>query len=261
MDQARKKGYKSIALTDINKSFFETSIKNKNIYLGFHFLKGLEKELIEKIVEEREKRGSYLSLDDFIDRIPLSIESLDILIRIDAFRFLKETKRNLLWQAYIRLKHKQKPKQNLLFENSPKKIQIPSFHTEPLENVFDEIELLGFPLQIPFLLLKEKIENSYYSKDLKKHLNQTIILYGYLVNLKNTKTSRGELMMFGTFLDELGDWIDTVHFPNTSKKHPFRGNGIYKLEGRVVDDFGFLTLEVSRMKKMVYLEDARFHGN
>ncbi len=65
-------------------------------------------------------------------------------------------------------------------------------------------------------------------------------------------------MQFGTFLDYEGEWIDTVHFPPVAKQYPFRGKGIYKLMGRVVEEFGFYTLEISGMERMAYVEDVRF---
>ena len=49
---------------------------------------------------------------------------------------------------------------------------------------------------------------------------------GYYIHAKHTKTSGGESMFFGTFLDEEGDWLDTVHFPDVAKKYRFRGGGV-----------------------------------
>jgi DNA polymerase-3 subunit alpha len=59
-------------------------------------------------------------------------------------------------------------------------------------------------------------------------------------------------MNFGTLIDQEGHWIDTVHFPPTVKKHPFKGRAIYWLEGKVVEEFGFYSLEVQRMERMAY---------
>lgn len=44
-------------------------------------------------------------------------------------------------------------------------------------------------------------------------------------------------MKFGTFLDVNGDFIDTVHFPQSLKRYPIRGKGLYLIEGKVVVDF------------------------
>ena len=57
-------------------------------------------------------------------------------------------------------------------------------------------------------------------------------------------------MHFGCFTDAKGYVFDSTHFPNTTKKYPFRGPGFYKLIGKVVEDYGYPMLEVSEMEKL-----------
>ena len=54
-------------------------------------------------------------------------------------------------------------------------------------------------------------------------------------------------MSFGTWLDEAGAFFDTVHFPEALKQYPFRGVGVYAIHGKVVQEFGFISLEVVKM--------------
>ena len=56
-------------------------------------------------------------------------------------------------------------------------------------------------------------------------------------------------MNFGTFLDLEGNYIDTVHFPNSLKKYPINGGGIYTLTGNVVEEFDFYSIEVNSLYK------------
>jgi hypothetical protein len=65
-------------------------------------------------------------------------------------------------------------------------------------------------------------------------------------------------MHFGTFFDCKGQFFDTVHFPQVAKKFPFRGYGIYLITGKVVEEFGFASLEVERMEKLPIKKDSRF---
>ena len=65
-------------------------------------------------------------------------------------------------------------------------------------------------------------------------------------------------MHFGTFLDQEGQWLDTVHFPPIAKKYPFRGKGIYRIVGKVVEEFDFLSIEVLRQERLPYTPDPRF---
>ena len=57
----------------------------------------------KRIVIERNKNGAYTDLDDFIDRVPISIEQISILIKINAFKFTGRNKRELLWEAYMKI--------------------------------------------------------------------------------------------------------------------------------------------------------------
>ncbi len=59
-------------------------------------------------------------------------------------------------------------------------------------------------------------------------------------------------MYFGTFVDKDLDWIDTVHFPDVVKRYPINSSGFYKITGKVVEDFGVYSIEVSKMIKVGY---------
>ena len=65
-------------------------------------------------------------------------------------------------------------------------------------------------------------------------------------------------MLFGTFLDHDGDFIDTVHFPPVAAKFPFRGKGIYNITGRVLVEFDCVNIEVISMYKQAVIEDPRY---
>ena len=88
---------------DINKSNYETCIEGNHIYLGFILLHSFEAANAKRIVMERSRNGHYTDLDDFIDRVPISIEQVAILIKINAFTFTGRNKRELLWEAYMKI--------------------------------------------------------------------------------------------------------------------------------------------------------------
>jgi error-prone DNA polymerase len=81
---------------------------------------------------------------------------------------------------------------------------------------------------------------------------------GQLVTTKYVYTVRKEIMQFGTFLDAAGDFIDTVHFPPSLQQYPFKGMGVYLLLGKVVEEFGFPTVEIRKMAKLPYRPDPRY---
>lgn len=243
----------------INNGDHHTTIKGKRIYLGFMHLRSLEDKAAIKILEERDRGGVFLDFDDFIDRVPIGIEQVSILIRIDAFRFTGKTKRELLWEAHFKLE-KKPPKDPTpsMFRPESKSYELPPLHQTKLEDIFDQIELLGFPLSNPFHLLKEIPDSDRLASHLPNHEGQRIRIYGYLVTLKDTKTNDGKRMHFGTFLDRTGHVFDTVHFPPVVAKYPFRGRGVYVMEGKVVEEFGFHSIEVEVCHKADLIPDPRF---
>ena len=242
----------------VNTSNIETIIQGKDIYLGFQHLQGLEKQSMIKLINAR-VHEPFRSLQDFMERVPLGIEQLDILIRIDAFRSFGKDKRTLLWEAFYQHNHIHLDDlQQRLFSLKTKRFNLPPFSITDLENAFDQLELLHFTLYDNFLLLEHPPTNDLVNADLPSYLNKVITIYGYLVTAKNTSTSKGERMHFGTFLDQKGQWLDTVIFPPVARKYPFRGKGIYRIIGKVVKEFDFLSIETIKQERMPYIPDPRF---
>ncbi len=242
----------------INESFGRTIIYGKDIFLGFGYLKELESRVTERILKERLANGNFTSLEDFLDRVFISIEQISILIRIDAFRFLKVNKHELLWKAHLFLSKNTKIDHPKLFAPRHQDFQIPKLHTTDLEMAFTQLELLGFALCSPFELLAIPPANQTGSKDLPRYLNRHIDIYGYLVTVKNTNTHNGKQMHFATLVDQQGAVFDTVLFPPVAAKYHFRGKGIYRFYGKVVSEFGFLSIEVIKMLKQDYIPDPRY---
>ncbi|WP_340064900.1 DNA polymerase III subunit alpha [Ascidiimonas aurantiaca] len=247
----------------VNKSLEINRISGTDIYLGFGYLKDLEKKVVNKIINERLIRGSFLSFDDFLERVPISVEQISILVRMDAFRFTTQNRYHLLWQAHMKLAgKKKKPDIPKLFRPSQRSFVLPELQTNVLETAFDQMELLGFPLCSPFELLLHPPKNSLGSRDLSRYLDRYIDIYGYLVTVKNTATHDGKRMHFATLTDQHGEVFDTVLFPQVAFKYRFRGRGIYRFYGKVVSEFGFLSIEVLKMQKEDYIQDPRYsEGN
>ncbi len=242
----------------INKSDVTNRIYIKQLYLGYMYLKGIERQAINRIINERKKNGIYNSLEDFLDRVLISTEQVSILIRINAFRFTGENKHELLWKAHLILNKIVKIDYPKLFTPKHKNFTIPKLHTTSLEMAFTQLELLGFSLCSPYKLLAELPKNARGSKHLKRYLNKHIDIYGYLVTVKNTKTHNGKRMHFATLVDQYGEVFDTVLFPPVAAKYRFRGKGVYRFYGKVVSEFGFLSIEVVKMQKQDYIQDPRY---
>ncbi|MEC7782737.1 MAG: DNA polymerase III subunit alpha, partial [Bacteroidota bacterium] len=196
----------------INKSQIETTIYDKTIYLGFQHLEGLEKKTMLNIINNR-VHAKYTSYDDFIQRVPVSLEQQELLIRIGALRSSGKDKRSLLWEAHYKENTiSENELQQSFFKISLHDFTLPKFHISQYEDAFDYMELLGFSLFNPFFLMKESPHKYILARELPEYIDQQVKVAGYLVTCKNTKTAKGLRMNFGTFLDLEGSWLDTVLF-------------------------------------------------
>ncbi len=251
----------SIHAPCVNNSRFLTHLEGTDIYIGFIHLHQMERQIAHKIVHQRAIGGSFKSLSDFVSRVSITAEQLEILIRIGAFRFTGKSKYELMWEKNAVYNPRQRKEHSLSLFEEEKTIhyQLPYLETGPHDQTFDEIELLGFPLASPFSLLQnDDCENCIRAKDLATYKGQMIKILGYYVCKKEVRTVNQKMMAFGTWIDRKGHFFDTTHFPNFLKLHPFRGKGIYLIEGKVAMDYSFPSVEVLHMEKLPFVEDERY---
>ncbi|RKR08181.1 DNA polymerase III alpha subunit [Flavobacterium sp. 90] len=243
----------------VNKSGYETALYGKDIYLGFMHLQGLDSKLSHFIAYERERNGVYKSLEDFINRVPMGIENIKVLIFIGAFRFTGKTKNQLLVQVSL-LMNNFKPENRglMLIEQPAKEFKLPVLERSVFEDAFDEIELLNFPVSCTvFDLLQTRHRGDVMVRDLLKYHKKQVRMLAYLISTKQVPTKRGN-MYFGTWIDHEGAYFDTAHFPDSLANNPFQGGGCYLLLGTVEIDYHFPTITISRMAKMPFIPDPRY---
>jgi len=250
-----KKAGATVHLPCINKSSSVVSISGSDAYLGFVGIQGLENKLMDQITDERNHLGPFLDLEDFIRRTEIRLEQVVILIRCGALRFTGKSKKALLWEVHTLLGQQAKPAQHAeLFHMQTKHYTLPDLENTKLEDAYHELELLGFPLSLSmFDLLKTAYRGDIRTKNLCKHIGQTVRMVGLYVCEKTVYTKNSKKMWFGTLLDADGNFFDTIHFPNSTPVYPFRGMGCYLILGTVVEDFGFPSIEVQKFAKLEIL--------
>ncbi|MEM8521840.1 DNA polymerase III subunit alpha [Flavobacterium sp. PL12] len=246
----------------VNNSDYEATVYGIQVFLGLMHLEGLEAKVAHHIVLEREKNGKYKSLEDFINRIPIGIEGIQLLIFIGAFHFTGQTKNQLLVIARLILVNFKPENRNLMLIQEPvKEYELPVLERSSFEDAFDEIELLSFPVSCsPFDLLQTKYRGDVLSKDLLQYHKKTVKMLAYLISRKHVPTKIGA-MFFGTWVDAEGHFFDTAHFPNSLKQYPFQGGGCYLLLGTVEVDYHFPTITISKMAKMPFIPDPRYSNS
>ena len=257
-----------------------TDLRGTDLYLGFIHVKGLSERLVEQLVLERDLHGPFSDLTDFCNRTELEASQLELLIRIGAFRFTGRSKSELLWEknavfnprlrreASLNLFALTAPTYDFPLDEQPNHRPGHPLSARQLDQAFDELELLGFPLCSPFYLSSATFSGvaapPASTCDPAPHPlqhvaeNGTLELHAYFVCDKVVPTVKGERMSFGCWLNRAGHYFDSVHFPDVYRRCPLRGNGVYRLKGKVTREFDFPVLEVWEVERLPYLTDMRF---
>src|SRR5690606_32244972 len=116
-------------------------------YLGFDCLQNLEAKLAKTIPAERLKNGKFSSLENFVMRTGAGLEQVTVLIRCGALRFTGKNKKELLWEAHYLLAGKRSEPINGIFQQfETSKPVLPKLEPSLVEELYDELELIGFPV-------------------------------------------------------------------------------------------------------------------
>ncbi|SJZ84656.1 DNA polymerase III subunit alpha [Sediminibacterium ginsengisoli] len=244
-----------IHLPCINHSEHLTSILHGRVYVGFIHIKGLQDKLLEKIIDDRKFNGPYKNISDFLERTGCGLEQLNTLIRIGAFRFTGKSKKTLLWEANFLQKRvtTNTPEVQTMF-NEPLQFDftLPKLDDNPIDDLYDQMEIMGFCTTNPFALADADPCAYVPSRDMHLYKGKHIAMLAYFIARKHVTTKNDDQMFFGTFVDSELNWIDTVHFPQQAKRYPLHSSGFYKLKGKITEDFGVYSLEVSHLEKIGY---------
>ena len=249
--ELQKTGAK-VHLPCVNHSDEVVNIHGNDAYLGLFGIQGLESKFISAIPGERRLNGPFKDLEQFIKRTQITLEQAILLIRLGALRFTGKDKKTLLWDIYNYLGHQKKLNHSTeLFTLQCKEYQLPELANSALEDAYVELELLGFPLNYNmFDFLKTSYRGDVMAADMPRYIGKTVKMVGNYVCEKTVHTVKNTKMWFGTFLDVNGDFFDTTHFPNTTPMYPFKGKGCYLILGKIVEDFGFQSVEVLKFAKL-----------
>jgi DNA-directed DNA polymerase III PolC len=243
----------------VNKSTFKTTIYGTDIYLGFIHILSIEEKLARAIEEIRNEGGPFSDLSDFVERVCPGIEQVVLLIRAGAFRFTGKKKAVLLWEAHMMMNRNKSESTRPLFSQPVRNYTLPDLVHGTLDDAYDEIELFGFPVTVSwFDMLETSFRGEINAREMLNYVGKKVRMVGHLVTIKYIKTIKRDWMNFGCFIDPEGNFFDTTHFSQSLKNYPFKGSGTYLILGKVVEEFGFPSLEVEKLAKLPVKPDKRY---
>ncbi len=211
---ARRNGIPTL-LPDVNRSGVVCTAEDGNLRIGLGFVRGWGAEIAEEVVAERERRGPYRSLVDFLRRTPASLTrpAVENLIWVGGFEPFELTRRELLWQAGLWLGPESDAERSggrtdhaqteLPLEDPYAGLTFPDLG--PTDRMVAEYRMLRFSTALhPLSLLEGQLPSGTVTSDRLPHLRQhaTVRVAGLVTARQRPGTAKG--YVFVLMEDESG---------------------------------------------------------
>ncbi len=234
VEEARRWGIE-ILLPSVNHSRVEYTTEpdrsgRRALRIGLMQVAGLRRETAEQIVAERERRGPYASLADFLQRVAASREELETLIKCGAFDDVPPASRSRparLWELGLLLARDDRmaaPGPGLFGGPAIEDLPVPLLpdYTQRQRLLWEQ-RLLGLAVSAHPL---EGIPRNgeIWSTELPRSSGRMVALLGWLVAFRPVSTHTGRMMMFLTLEDQRGLY-EAVLFPDVYDRY---GSLIYQ---------------------------------
>jgi error-prone DNA polymerase len=220
--------------------------------VGLGQIKEARRELVQAIVDERERGGPFTGFRDFCARIPCRFEDVRVLIRSGALDSVSDGYTRP--QLFFRWLNIQKEAGLGFVPPAP-----PELGDYPLRvKLSDEVQTLGIVVsRHPLELFRPRIERIVQryglpplvaSVDIASCRGRAVWTAGILVTGKEVSTRKREPMIFVSFEDEQAVF-ETVLFPDAFNRfYPLLDDGwAFLIYGRVADDLGSVAISVERL--------------
>lgn len=239
----------------INKSWQNYTVKGRHIYFGLSQIKGLRREMIKAIIDERRANGVFKNFIDFIKRIDerfIDEKNLLPLIGAGAFDHFEYNRRSIIKSLPTILSNYEMGGSNsdllalftLEVEEHP-----PYSDQEKREQEYEYLDYVLTPMQgLDLSELYDQLGVQYISH-LKPGKQGRIL--GQVTNVKQIQTKRGEPMSFVDVSDESGKMSWTL-FPQKHRQYirQIEVNKMFLAQGKVEKDRFGLKLLVNRLKPL-----------
>lgn len=219
LSEAKQHGVQ-VEAPNINLSQSTFILKQGKILFGLSCIKGVRRDFVNDILQERQKNGPFIDLQAFLQRMPakwLKQDLMEALIYAGTFDTFGYNRAELILSLPDLLSSVELSGSSMnLFEKlAPKIKKIPDLTLE--EKLEKENEFLGAYLSGHPVEQFDQLRQQYKITDiLNLSLNQTATCLVYINKIRTIRTKRGEQMAFVTASDLTGE-IDITVFPNQYK--------------------------------------------
>lgn len=222
---------------DINDSYAHFIKKETGILFGLTTIKGLRRDFIESIIQNRKENGGYTGLIDFLRRMDSKWQKPEMIVPLisigvfDRFSYSRGTLLHSL-ESILKSIHLSGGNMDLFEVLQPKYEEFPDMTIEEkldAEESYLGVYLSGHPTESYEDVLRAK--QGSFIKELLNGKKGKII--GLVKEIKKITTKKGEPMAFVVVSDTSGD-ISLTLFPEIYRKyiHELEKNKVFYIEGK-----------------------------
>ncbi len=231
---------------NLSNEFF--TLKDNNLYLPFKLIKNIKSELINNLMEERNKNGIYLDVYDFFKRTTNFINKNEYIMLINAgclndFEFNSKTLIVNL-DEFINYGN--------LYNDLGEYALIPNINKltdyDTAEKRVNEINSYGFYIS-NHPASKEISSNVTKLNKISEKAFKNVYLYVMIEDIKRIKTKKNEDMAFILASDETGEGDLTIFPKNFYLLKDLNKNDIIKVWGMVSKRFAKYNIVVNKIEK------------
>ena len=200
---ARRNGV-HLLLPDVSRSSVACTAEGDHLRIGLGFVRGLGVENAERIVWEREHRGPFTGLTDFLRRTPAALKrpAVENLVWVGAFETMGLTRRELLWQTGLWLGPESDQSRTSTREDHPQRelplndpyAGIEFGDLDDADRMVAEYRMLRFSTSIhPLELLKDRLPRETVTASRLPHLPQRskVCIAGMVTARQRPLTAKG----------------------------------------------------------------------
>lgn len=244
---ARRNGIRTL-LPHVNRSSVACTAEGADLRIGLGFVRGWGSDIAESVVEERDRRGPFTSLVDFLRRTPAALKrpAVENLIWVGGFEGLGLTRRELLWQTGLCLGPESDDQRTggrddhaqteLALDDPYASLAFPDL--DPAEQMVAEYRMLHFSAALhPLTLLRAQFPPDTVTSDRLHQLPQhaTVRVAGLVTARQRPGTAKG--YVFVLMEDEIGQ-INVIVKPDiyARDKNAVRMEPFLSVRGRLQKD-------------------------
>ena len=232
----------NIRLPSVNRSQYEYLGYGRNIIIGFMAIKNFTRESADNIVQERERKGVFASLQDFLVRTTIKYEETAMLIKCGAMDCFGEIRPNLLRLLdiyFARIKNLYESYNDLFADDIIKlteQIKIKRDYSIE-EKCIAEYEAFDYMVSrhpLEFYTGLVDYNKIIKAAEMKNNHGRKVRMFGWYMTSKRISTKKGEVMKFLS-LEDLTGTFEAILFPNVYARVAEKtlSMGPYVVEGRV----------------------------